>query len=102
MVEIRTLKSCLPLRSLWVTGTRTYDTLRYAETGGFPLRTTFTDESNRVWVAQLDSEADQMNIMFPCMDQILWHGDEDDRTGLDAQSNLCNVQFSYQEPGGFH
>lgn len=76
-----------------VSGTRTYDTLRYRH--GFPLTTTFTDTHNHKWAVSLISSADELTLFFPCSEQVIWHGDETDRTGFDAQCRMCEVNFRY-------
>jgi hypothetical protein len=78
-----------------VSGTRTYDTLRYASTGSFPLTTSFRDSYNHEWKVSIKDSSDEVNLFFPCTNRVNWHGDEEDSTGFDAQCRMCEVKFWY-------
>jgi hypothetical protein len=86
----------------YIEGSRTYDTCRFATTNHFPLKLEFTDATNAKHTILIEASSDQLTVAFPCSSEILWHGDERDRTGLDAQTNVAKVSFSYTESTFFH
>ena len=79
----------------YIEGTRTYDTGRFATQSSFPLTWTFTDAANTKHFITIECPDDQITVVFPASSQILWHGDERDRTGLDAQTCVVKATFSY-------
>lgn len=82
----------------YIEGTRTYDSLRYRNGAKLPFRVEWTDRFNVKHLIVLESTKDQYNLFVPCGTQILWNGYEKDKTGLDAQTELAFIQFSYAEP----
>ena len=79
----------------YIEGTRTFDTGRFAKTSNLPITWIFTDAANVKHFITIEDPTDQLTIVFPSTAQILWHGDERDRTGLDAQTNVVKATFSY-------
>jgi len=100
--KLPTLADFAKMGVSYVSGSSTYDTLRYARTGNFPLKVQFTDSTNGVWEVFITSETDELHLLFPCSRQIIWYGDERDRTGFDAQCNICKVNFYYQPSSWFN
>ena len=86
----------------YIEGTRTYDTGRFATTSSLPITWVFTDAANTKHFVTIERPDDQLTVVFPVSSQILWHGDERDRTGLDAQTSVAKATFSYQESSFFH
>lgn len=80
----------------YIEGTRTYDTGRFATTSSLPITWIFTDAANTKHFVTIEHSSDQLTMVFPVSSQILWHGDERDRTGLDAQTSVAKATFSYQ------
>ena len=86
----------------YIEGSRTFDTGRFAKTAKLPLTWTFTDAANTKHYITIERPDDQLTIVFPSSAQILWHGDERDRTGLDAQTSVVKATFSYQPSSLLH
>lgn len=85
----------------YIEGSRTWDTLRYATTGSYPLTTRFTDRYNNEWTVSLNDSNSQVTLCIPSNTEIYWHGDEGDRTGFDAQTEWAQVTFSHADGTGF-
>ena len=83
----------------YIENSRTHDTCRY--THRLPLTVTFTDSSNTRHDVIIESPSGQLTMVFPARGEIIWHGEERDRTGLDAQTYEVSATFHY-EPGGTH
>jgi len=79
----------------YIEGTEVWNTLRYAQTGNFPLTTSFTDRYNNEWQVSLNNENSQVTMCIPSGSDIYWHGDEDDHQGFDAQTEWVQLTFSY-------
>lgn len=79
----------------YVSGTRTRDTWRYASTRNLPLTTRFTDSENICHEITLYRETDQITIAVPMRNELIFHGDERDRIGTDAQTRVAEITFRY-------
>merc|ERR1712154_636237 len=60
-----------------------------------PCHITWTDSCNIRHKIVLNRKSDQLTIAFPCGTEIKWYGQRTDRTGLDAQTRVAEVTFSY-------
>jgi len=85
----------------YIEGSATSDTLRYANTGNFPLTTRFTDRYNNEWQVSLNDENSQITMIIPSDWDLRFHGDETDRTGFDKQTEWVQVKLFYDEGNGF-
>ena len=74
-----------------------HNNLRYRGGKNFPFEIIFTDRCNWKHKIVLKDKIDQLTTTVPCCAEILCHGYERDRTGLDAQTRVAEVTFSYAE-----
>lgn len=80
--------------STYIEGTRTFDNCRFAYSN-FPLKLSFTDATNVKHEVWIENGSDEYTIVIMTNNQIKWHGDAQDVTGLDAQSGVAKITFSY-------
>merc|ERR1712061_361203 len=85
-----------------VSGSLTTDTLRYTSTLYLPLKTTFQDSHYHEWVVEIQGPADSILLVYPCMREVFWHGDETYRTRLHEQCSLCQTKFTYKDANASH
>ena len=58
--------------------------------------TSFTDRKSNKWEIWIERSSDEITLVFPAGREIIWHGDEKDRTGSDARTMFAQVNFKYQ------
>ena len=58
--------------------------------------TSFTDRKSNKWEIWIERSSDEITLVFPAGREIIWHGDETDRTGSDARTMFAQVNFKYQ------
>eukprot|EP00933_Yihiella_yeosuensis_P064870 TRINITY_DN68412_c0_g1_i1.p1 TRINITY_DN68412_c0_g1~~TRINITY_DN68412_c0_g1_i1.p1 ORF type:complete len:239 (-),score=23.60 TRINITY_DN68412_c0_g1_i1:85-801(-) len=96
--KMPTLSSFDKYKISYIEGTRAYDSLRFAYSD-LPFHVHFTDSENHKWEVTIEDEDDEVSVTFPVANsEIIWHGDDRDRTGFDAQTTLASCTFSYTPP----
>ena len=77
----------------YIEGSRAYETCRFARTGHLPLRLEFSDATNARHTIVIERNSDTHTVAMLCTSQILWHGDENDRTDLTHKPILQKSLF---------
>ena len=81
----------------YIEGARTWDTCQFGKTSNLPFTLHFKDRFNTKWAITIQNKHDVIKMVVPCGNEMIWYGDEMERTGSDDQTQLASLTFSYAD-----